>query len=160
MSRSWRPHISPMRRPPTGRLSRMHRAGSIRGQWHESIYLVLGERRLVAPGARLSQGDGRHGQGRGTHLLNRSRGEVQAGKATSDREPAEGGLLCWERTSMIRRSAFGMGPCRSSGGVEDGWKHRRLAVNVCSLQRTGVLGKSIVSKTRYRESDYLHKYSI
>ena len=92
----------------------MHRAGSIRGQWHESIYLVLGERRLVAPGARLAQGDGRHGQGRGTHLLNRSRGEVQAGKATSDREPAEGGLLCWERTSMIRRSAFGMGPCRSS----------------------------------------------
>lgn len=91
MSRSRRPHISPMRRPPTGRLSRMHRAGSIRGQWHESIYLVLGERRLVAPGARLSQGDGRHGQGRGTHLLNRSRGEVQAGKATSDREPAEGG---------------------------------------------------------------------
>lgn len=61
------------------------------GQWHESIYLVLGERRLVAPGARLAQGDGRHGQGRGTHLLNRSRGEVQAGKATSDREPAEGG---------------------------------------------------------------------
>ena len=62
-------------------------------QWHESIYLVLGERRLVAPGARLAQGDGRHGQGRGTHLLNRSRGEVQAGKATSDREPAEGALM-------------------------------------------------------------------
>ena len=77
-----------MRRPPTGRLSRMHRAGSIRGggQWHESIYLVLGERRLVAPGARLAQGDGRHGQGRGTHLLNRSRGAVQAGKATCDRK--------------------------------------------------------------------------
>ena len=56
------------------------------GQWHESIYLVLGERRLVAPGARLAQGDGRHGQGRGTHLLNRSRGAVQAGKATCDRK--------------------------------------------------------------------------
>ena len=56
------------------------------GQWHESIYLVLGERRLVAPGARLAQGDGRHGQGRGTHLLNRSRGAVQAGNATCDRK--------------------------------------------------------------------------
>lgn len=56
------------------------------GQWYESIYLVLGERRLVAPGARLAQGDGRHGQGRGTHLLNRGRGVVQAGKATCDRK--------------------------------------------------------------------------
>lgn len=61
---------------------------------------------------------------------------------------------------MIRRSAFGMGPCRSSGGVEDGWKRRRLAVSICSFQGTGVLEESTVSKTRYRESDYLHKYSI
>lgn len=41
---------------------------------------AFGDRTAARPG------DGRHGQGRGTHLLNRSRGAVQAGKATCDRK--------------------------------------------------------------------------